>query len=115
MFSIWFLDFKTVLITFGINSDNVSIIKPQTGEFLLNSNPFDNKYISPEGNMSENGQDTIEIKQAEIPTENYLQSYITKLSKESYFPSKIDSPLPLYFTDSLNITGTAHIIEFLNG
>ena len=41
---------------------------PETGEFLLNSNPFDNKYISPEGNMSENGQDTIEIKQAEIPT-----------------------------------------------
>ena len=29
--------------------------------------------------MSENGQDTIEIKQAEIPTENYLQSYITFL------------------------------------
>lgn len=52
---------------------------PETGEFLLNSNPFDNKYISPEGNMSENGQDTIEIKQAEIPTENYLQSYITFL------------------------------------
>lgn len=52
---------------------------PETGELLLNSNPFDNKYISPEGNMSENGQDTIEIKQAEIPTENYLQSYITFL------------------------------------
>ena len=29
--------------------------------------------------MSENGQDQIEIKQAEIPTENYLQSYITFL------------------------------------
>ena len=29
--------------------------------------------------MSENGQDKIEIKQAEIPTENYLQSYITFL------------------------------------
>ena len=42
-------------------------------------NPFDNKYIKPEGSMSENGQDKIEIKQAEIPTENYLQSYITFL------------------------------------
>lgn len=52
---------------------------PNTGEFLINSNPFDNKYIKPEGNMSENGQDKIEIKQAEIPTENYLQSYITFL------------------------------------
>ncbi len=52
---------------------------PNTGEFLINSNPFDNKYIKPEGSMSENGQDKIEIKQAEIPTENYLQSYITFL------------------------------------
>lgn len=51
----------------------------ETGELLINSNPFDNKFVSPEGNMSENGQDTIEIKQAEIPTENYLQSYITFL------------------------------------
>ncbi len=52
---------------------------PDTGELLINSNPFDNKYISPEGSMSENGSDKIEIKQAEIPTENYLQSYITFL------------------------------------
>lgn len=52
---------------------------PDTGEFLINSNPFDNKYISSEGKMSENGQEKIEIQQAEIPTENYLQSYITFL------------------------------------
>lgn len=51
----------------------------ETGELLINSNPFDNKYISPEVSMGENSQEKIEIKQAEIPTENYLQSYITFL------------------------------------
>lgn len=51
----------------------------KTGELLINSNPFDNKFVSPEGNMSEKGQDKIDIQQAEIPTENYLQSYITFL------------------------------------
>lgn len=52
---------------------------PETGELLLYSNPFDNKYIKSEGDMSENGKNQMEIKQAEIPTENYLQSYITFL------------------------------------
>jgi len=52
---------------------------PNTGEFLINSNPFDNKYIKPEANMNENSQNKIEIQQAEIPTENYLESYITFL------------------------------------
>lgn len=52
---------------------------PETGELLINSNPFDNKFVSPEGNMSENSQNKIEIQQASIPTENYLQSYITFL------------------------------------
>lgn len=52
---------------------------PETGELLINSNPFDNKFITPEANMSENNKNQIEIQQAEIPTENYLQSYITFL------------------------------------
>lgn len=51
----------------------------ETGELLFNSNPFDNKFVTPEGSMSENSQTKIEIQQAEIPTENYLQSYITFL------------------------------------
>ena len=52
---------------------------PETGDLLINSNPFDNKFITPEGTMSENNKNQIEIKQAQIPTENYLQSYITFL------------------------------------
>ena len=52
---------------------------PETGSLLLNSNPFDNKYIKAESNMSENGKNQIEVQQPTIPTENYLQSYITFL------------------------------------
>lgn len=53
---------------------------PEDGELLLyGSNPFDNKFIKADASMSENNQDKIDIQQAEIPTENYLQSYITFL------------------------------------
>jgi len=51
-----------------------------TGETLL-PNPFDNKFISTEDNMTETGisKNKIEVTQPQIPTENYLQSYITYL------------------------------------
>lgn len=52
---------------------------PENGELMLNSNPFDNKYIRATDNMDEDGKNQIEVKQPEIPTENYLQSYITFL------------------------------------
>lgn len=53
---------------------------PENGELLAyGSNPFDNKFIKSDANMSENNQEKIDIQQAEIPTENYLQSYITFL------------------------------------
>ncbi len=52
---------------------------PEDGSLILSSNPFDNKFIKAEESMSENNQDKIDIQQAEIPTENYLQSYITFL------------------------------------
>lgn len=53
---------------------------PNTGETLL-LNPFDNKFISTEDNMTETGasKNKIEVVQPQIPTENYLQSYITYL------------------------------------
>ena len=52
----------------------------ETGELLLySSNPFDNKYILADNSLEEDGKNKIEIQQAEIPTENYLQSYITFL------------------------------------
>ena len=52
----------------------------ENGELLAyGSNPFDNKFIKSDANMNEDKQEKIEIQQAEIPTENYLQSYITFL------------------------------------
>lgn len=52
---------------------------PETGELLLNSNPFDNKYIKTESTAGEKDEKKITTEQAQIPTENYLQSYITFL------------------------------------
>lgn len=50
-----------------------------TGKPILESNPFDNKFVTSSGSMAEGTQNKIEIQQSEIPTENYLQSYITFL------------------------------------
>lgn len=58
--------------------ENMLPKNPENGSLII-SNPFDNKYIKSESNMSENSQDKIEIVQPQIPTENYLQSYITFL------------------------------------
>ena len=52
---------------------------PDTGEFAFNSNPFDNKYIKSDSATVEDKPNKIEIQQPRIPTENYLQSYITFL------------------------------------
>jgi len=53
---------------------------PNTGETLL-VNPFDNQFITTEDDMTETGasKNKIEVTQPQIPTENYLQSYITYL------------------------------------
>lgn len=50
----------------------------ETGEVLM-GNPFDNKYIKTETTMGEKDSKEITVTQPEIPTENYLQSYITFL------------------------------------
>lgn len=52
---------------------------PETGELLINSNPFDNKFIKKETTAGENDKKEIEVEQPTIPTEQYLQSYITFL------------------------------------
>lgn len=49
-----------------------------TGEILM-GNPFDNRFVKLESNMDEKGNQKVEIQQPTIPTENYLQSYITFL------------------------------------
>ncbi len=51
---------------------------PETGE-VATANPFDNKFIKTEPNMNENAQNKIDVEQPEIPTDQYLQSYITFL------------------------------------
>ena len=51
---------------------------PDTGEVLM-GNPFDNKYIKTEATAGENDKKEITVTQPQIPTEQYLQSYITFL------------------------------------
>lgn len=49
-----------------------------TGEVII-PNPFDNKFIKTQTSMNENTQNKIDVEQPEIPTDEYLQSYITFL------------------------------------
>lgn len=51
---------------------------PETGEIIM-GNPFDNKFIKTETTAGENDKKQIDVAQPEIPTEQYLQSYITFL------------------------------------
>lgn len=51
---------------------------PYNGE-ILKPNPFDNAYIQNETSMAEGSVNKIEVIQPDIPTENYLQTYITAL------------------------------------
>lgn len=53
---------------------------PNTGEILL-PNSFDNDYIQTEADMAEGATgNKITVEQPTIPTENYLESYITYLN-----------------------------------
>ena len=51
---------------------------PYTGR-LLKPNKFDLRYIQVSDNLSETGKNEIEVKQPTIPSQNYLESYITFL------------------------------------
>ncbi|RHU85722.1 capsid protein [Clostridiaceae bacterium OM08-6BH] len=51
---------------------------PETGE-LMRPNPFDNRFIKGDDNMSEDGKNQINTEQPDIPHESYLASYITAL------------------------------------
>ena len=50
----------------------------ETGQILM-PNPFDNKFIKIESTVGENDKKQVDVAQPEIPTEQYLQSYITFL------------------------------------
>lgn len=51
---------------------------PFTG-MILPSNPYDNQYIMTESDLSEGGKNQIDVKQADIPSDKYLQTYMTYL------------------------------------
>ena len=51
---------------------------PETG-MLMKPSPFDNRFISGDDNMSENGKNEIHTEQPDIPHESYLSSYVTAL------------------------------------
>lgn len=51
---------------------------PNTGE-LITPNSFDNKFIKVESDLSEDGKNEITVKQPTIPTDSYMNTYITAL------------------------------------
>lgn len=51
---------------------------PLTGE-TLPANPFDNQYIETDGDLSENSHKEIKVNQSDIPSDKYVQAYITYL------------------------------------
>lgn len=51
---------------------------PDTGE-ILRPNPFDNRYIQSDNDMSEGAKNQIDTEQPSIPHESYLASYCTAL------------------------------------
>ena len=51
---------------------------PENG-VLMRPNPFDNRFIAGDDNMSENGKNEIHTEQPAIPHESYLASYCTAL------------------------------------
>lgn len=51
---------------------------PNTGKVIA-PNPFDNRFIASEDNMSEGAENVIKTEQPDIPHESYLASYCTAL------------------------------------
>lgn len=58
--------------------ENLAPRNPNTGE-IVSPNLYDNQYILTESDMSENSQNKIQTEQSTIPSENYLQTYMTYL------------------------------------
>lgn len=58
--------------------DKLAPKDPYTG-VTLPSSPFDNQFILTESDMKEQGLSKIQTEQADIPSDNYLQSYMTYL------------------------------------
>lgn len=53
---------------------------PKTGD-LLKPNAFDNKFIKVSAGLSEDGNPKIDVEQPSIPTDSYMNTYITALDQ----------------------------------
>lgn len=51
---------------------------PNTG-MLLTPNPYDNQFIATGSSMGENATKKVQVEQADIPSDKYLQTYMTYL------------------------------------
>lgn len=51
---------------------------PESGE-ILKPNPFDNRYIKTDSDMSENSKNVVDVEQPDIPHESYQSTYCTAL------------------------------------
>ncbi len=58
--------------------ENLIPKNPKTGEPLL-PNPYDNQFIETESDMKEGSSNKIQVEQPDIPSDKYLQTYITYL------------------------------------
>lgn len=58
--------------------ENLCPIDPMTGE-TLPSSAFDNQYIKTQSDMKEGAKNEIKLEQSDIPSDKYVQSYITYL------------------------------------
>lgn len=56
-----------------------SLLPRDENGYVLRPNEFDNRFIANESDMSENSKNEIKITQSTIPSENYLESYISAL------------------------------------
>lgn len=57
---------------------NLLPVDPKTGK-ILQPNDFDNRFIASSPDGSENAKNEVKLVQPTIPSENYLESYITAL------------------------------------
>lgn len=57
------------------------IPRNKTNGKLLKPNDFEHKFVEIKGTMAEKEVDHVQVEQPAIPTENYLQSYITYLDQ----------------------------------
>jgi len=56
-----------------------SLLPRDKNGYVLNPNDFDNRFIATEADMSENAKNEIKVVQPTVPSDNYLQSYISAL------------------------------------